>query len=239
MWKQLIGLLALLYVACGVLHPAFAQETTYTWWDPRTGALVISDTQPDYEDVEVFFDLATASRPASAAPLALRRPTTAAARIEFSVHIDQWDHLIVPAALQHKVPAELGKAIMLRESGMNPHAVSPTGARGLMQFIISTAKAMGVKDRANPAQSVNGGFKYIRVLLDEFAGRPNQLELAIAAYNAGPQAVKDAGYRIPPKEETQVFVPNVLAAYKAFLEKHPLAGADAVRPQPGHPLYPR
>jgi soluble lytic murein transglycosylase-like protein len=237
MIKNLIGLLAVVYVVLGVSFPAFAQETTYVRWGPN-GEMIAMDRLPDYQEVTVLYDILVAERPSDAAPIG-RRPSTREERVRFGEQINRWDTEIARSALTHKVPAELIKAVMLRESGGNPNAVSPTGATGLMQFISSTAKKMGVLDRRNPVQSIMGGGKYIRLLLDSYEGRPNQLELAISAYNAGPEAVKDAGYRIPPKRETQVFVPRVLQAYKLLLTEHPVPGAEALRPSPGHPLYPR
>ena len=232
----LLGLITL-----GAFCPAFAQEPSdptapYTRWEGNK--LVVLAERPDYPEVTVLYDLIVAERPDTAAPVLAHRPTTKSERVKWSGQIDQWDPHIAKSAIASGTPAELIKAVMLRESGGVPTAVSPTGAKGLMQFIASTARAMGVTDRFDPVQSIMGGGRYLRQLLNLYEGRSNQLELAIASYNAGPKAVQDAGYRIPPKHETQVFVPNVLKAYRVLITQRPVPGAESVRPQPGHPLYP-
>ncbi len=236
MLKKLIQLLCLVYVVWGAMMPAFAQDETYTRWEGDT--LVVLDKRPDYPEVTVVYEAIVADRPETAARLVIERPSTHASRVALAQQLNRWDAFILASALANDCPAELIKAVMARESGGNPNAVSPTGATGLMQFIRSTATAMGVLNRYNPEQSIMGGGKYIDFLLDRYEGRPNQLELAIAAYNAGPGAVEDAGYRIPPKHETQVFVPNVLRVYAVYLMQAPIAGAERVRPAPGDPLWP-
>lgn len=247
MFTKIIGLLGLVCVGFGVFvalvataMPAFAQDSgdaVYTQW--KGDVLVITDEQPDYPEVELrLYELATADRPA----LDPRHPEkNRAAPIRplrlVHVDIDKWDAPIVDAAHANRIPAELGKAVMLRESGMNPNAQSCCAA-GLMQLIPSTAKAMGVRNRFDPVQSINGGFKYLRLMLDRFEGRHNQLELAVAAYNAGPGAVEGAGYKVPNFPETRAYVPKVLEAYRLFLTQRPVPGAEDLRPRPGSPLYP-
>jgi len=131
--------------------------------------------------------------------------------------LNAWDEEIVEAAITHGVPPELIKAVMLAESGMNPEARSRSGAMGLMQLIPSTAKAMGVTDPWDPAQNIQGGARYLRMMLDRFGDK----ERAIAAYNAGPgNVVKYNG--IPPFEETQVYVPRVMDLYALFRDERPL-----------------
>jgi hypothetical protein len=101
---------------------------------------------------------------------------------------------------------------MRNESGFQSMAVSPKGALGLMQLMPDTASLMGVRDPFDPEQNIAGGVGYLRHCLDRFG---QNLPLAVAAYNAGPEAV--AKYcTIPPYQETQLFVNNVLGTYGAY-----------------------
>jgi hypothetical protein len=99
-------------------------------------------------------------------------------------------------------------AVIRAESGGNPYAVSPAGARGLMQLMPGTADDMGVQDIFDPAQNIAGGAQYLAKMLSLFG---NDVELALAAYNAGPNAVKEYG-GIPPFPETQQYVRNICAS---------------------------
>lgn len=114
------------------------------------------------------------------------------------------------ANLDH-VPAALIAAVIAQESGFNPNAVSPKGAEGLMQLMPATAARFGVTDPFDPVQAIRGGTAYLAHLLREFNGNKR---LAIAGYNAGGQAVVNAGYHIPPYPETEHYVPAVLGYYQ-------------------------
>ena len=110
------------------------------------------------------------------------------------------------------VDPALVKAIIANESGFDANATSKTGAQGLMQLEPSTASELGVSNSYDPAQNVWGGTRYIRGLLDRFHG---DMRLAVAAYNAGPQAVEKYG-GVPPYAETQSYVQNVLGSYEKY-----------------------
>lgn len=109
-------------------------------------------------------------------------------------------------AERHGMDPKLVKAVIAVESGWNPRAVSPKGAAGLMQLMPETARRYGVQDVFDPQENVEAGTRYLKWLIDLFRGN---LQLALAAYNAGEEAVmKHNG--VPPYPETQEYVPKVL-----------------------------
>jgi len=127
--------------------------------------------------------------------------------------IRKFASIIEVASRTHGVEAALVHAVVSAESGYNPGAVSKAGARGLMQLMPDTAKRYGVRDIMDPAQNIYAGVRYLRDLLMMFNGN---LELAIAAYNAGENAVIKYGNKIPPYAETVQYVPKVLGFYRKF-----------------------
>ncbi len=116
-------------------------------------------------------------------------------------------------AKNHKLPTALVHAVITAESGYDPNAISTTGAVGLMQLMPQTAARYGVKNRNDPQANIAGGTRYLRDLLGLF---DNDLVLAIAAYNAGENAVLSYGRQIPPYEETQTYVRRVLKYYNDY-----------------------
>ena len=120
----------------------------------------------------------------------------------------QWEATARDVALQHGVDPGLFLALIQHESNWNPTAVSHAGAIGLTQLMPGTAEGLGV-DPHDPLQNLQGGARYLREQLDTF-GSP---ELALAAYNAGPGAVREHG-GIPPFEETQAYVPRVMGTWQ-------------------------
>ena len=123
--------------------------------------------------------------------------------------------IILTAALKYQVDPALIHAIILAESSYNPRAISKKGAKGLMQLMPSTAAALGVKDAFDPEHNVNGGVKYLRHLIDHFEG---DLQLVVAAYNAGMRKVKKYN-GIPPYKTTQFYVKKVFQYYRYFRKR--------------------
>jgi soluble lytic murein transglycosylase-like protein len=123
-----------------------------------------------------------------------------------------YQSLITAAAKKYGLDPALLAGIVKQESNFNPTARSPVGAKGLTQLMDSTARGLGVTDPFDPAQSLDGGARFLSGLLTQFHGDQT---LAVAAYNAGPAAVKKFG-GIPPYEETRTFVPKVLGYAAQF-----------------------
>jgi soluble lytic murein transglycosylase-like protein len=122
--------------------------------------------------------------------------------------------LIREASRKHRVPAAFIKSIVAAESNFNALAISAKGAIGLMQLMPATAQLFGA-DPAIPAQNVDAGTHYLRVLMDRYHRYRDSLRRVIAAYNAGPGAVDH--YRgVPPYPETQIYVTRVLSFFRQF-----------------------
>jgi len=124
-----------------------------------------------------------------------------------SVRRARYDQLIEQAARRHGLMPALLHAVIRTESAYQPNALSHAGACGLMQLMPQTAARFNVRDIWDPAENIRGGATYLRLLLDMF---DNDLRLALAAYNAGENAVKRYGNEIPPYQETQDYVRRVL-----------------------------
>jgi soluble lytic murein transglycosylase-like protein len=132
--------------------------------------------------------------------------------------------LIRQAARRHGVSPALVRAVVAVESGFDPRAVSAKGARGLMQLMPATAAELNVDNVYDPAQNLEGGTRYLRTLLDRFDG---DRRLALAAYNAGAEAVRRHG-GMPPYAETREYVHKVLQRLGEAGEGQP--GARSLTP---------
>jgi soluble lytic murein transglycosylase-like protein len=175
----------------GSALPASAQ--IYTWRD-ASGNLVLSDRRPPT---------------ASAAVRSYEVPKTQAIRATRYVAAERsrpFEDLILEHAREQGVRPDLVRAVMQVESAFNPRARSPKGALGLMQLMPATARQYGVVNAFDPEQNVRGGVSYLRALLDRYG---NDETLALAAYNAGPNAVDRHGQAVPPYRETRNYVAQI------------------------------
>jgi soluble lytic murein transglycosylase-like protein len=129
--------------------------------------------------------------------------------------LQRYAAIVKTASQTYGVDASLVHAVISAESNYNPNAVSRTGAQGIMQLMPDTAKRYGVQNSMDPSQNIHAGTKYLRDLLAMFKGK---VELALAAYNAGENAVIRSG-GIPPYAETRSYVPRVLGFYRDFQKR--------------------
>lgn len=142
------------------------------------------------------------------------RPTTVPAPMMISDSlIEEW---MARASAKYNIPLPLVRAVVHAESNFDRFAVSHKGASGLMQLMPGTAREMYVRDIFDVRDNIEGGVRYLRVLANEFGG---QMEKIIAAYNAGPEAVRKYDGAIPPYDETQAYVRKVLALYYKYKEQ--------------------
>jgi hypothetical protein len=201
---------AFLVAALGLPGPGAGAEDLYYRQD-ENGALVLTNV-PDHLDLR-------------------RYPTRGSAPGFHSGKL--YREAITRAALKNGVHPDLVYAVAAVESAFNPRAISSKGALGLMQLMPETATRFGVADAFNPDDNVMGGARYLRHLLDLFRG---DLRLALAAYNAGENAVRAAD-GIPPYRETRQYVVKVLKLFggdrKPYVDRGPrrsVAGAGAQTP---------
>jgi soluble lytic murein transglycosylase-like protein len=181
---------ALTLCVAGLPRPAQAQ--IYTWKDAN-GVLTLSD-KPQASGARV-------AQVGGFAPV-----VTPAVVGSLGPDYASYDSLIHQHANWQGIRADLVRAVIQVESAFNPRAVSPKGAMGLMQLMPATAARLGVLDPFNPAENIRGGVRYLRLLLDKY--NDNE-QLALAAYNAGPNAVDRYGSKIPPYKETQRYVQRI------------------------------
>jgi soluble lytic murein transglycosylase-like protein len=175
--------------------PAVAQAQIYMWRD-SAGNPVLSDTPKD----------------PSAKTFAVS--TTGTIRTTRSVptsRSNRFDMLIDEHSTAHGVDRNLVKAVIQAESAYNPSATSVKGAMGLMQLMPATAQEYGVRDPYDPAENIRGGVAYLKSLLTKYS---QNVELALAAYNAGPGAVAKYG-TVPPYRETKDYVKKITVAVDA------------------------
>ena len=191
-FATVFGFLAALLLA------AEAPAAVYRYIDDR-GVVHFTDVPPDqrYEWIPTWKEALTVKKPDR--PRAKPGPK------------DQYDRMILRSARNHRMEPALVKAVIAAESNFKPRAVSRVGAQGLMQLMPATARMLGVENPFHPAENVEGGTRYLRDMLDRYG----DLKHALAAYNAGPEAVDRYG-GIPPYPETLDYVSRVLNYYRDY-----------------------
>jgi soluble lytic murein transglycosylase-like protein len=197
-----------------VAFPAAARAPLHTWTD-KDGVLHVEDAPPPRR--------ARAPRkPAAQAQVAV--PQANQGGRWWERRSDAPPDEIDRAAALYNVPEELVRAVIWAESAGDSAAISRAGAIGLMQLMPRTAGEMYVEDPVDPAQNIMGGTRYLRWLANQFKG---DMLLTLAAYNAGPEAVrKYAG--VPPFDETRRYVKRVVAYYQELRAQRKLAKRKVV-----------
>ena len=163
-----------------------------------------------YMDVQGNLHYMQGKRSRTNKKIAINRPLPRSTRESTPQTINTF---IQAAATEHGIDPLLIKAIIKAESNFDPAAVSPKGAQGLMQLMPATARDLQVTDPFDPQENISGGAKYLRFLLDSYRW---DVELSLAAYNAGPGNVKKA---IPNIPETREYVAKVLGNYQSYQMK--------------------
>jgi soluble lytic murein transglycosylase-like protein len=181
--------------------PARALRSKLLKLTARTAPSAVASTQPAAQPAAPRSSVAPAPALPMAAGTALEGFSTGDANV---------DRYIVDSSNRHGVDPLLIYSIMHRESSFKRFALSNKGARGLMQLMPATAARLGVRDIFDPQQNIEGGVKYISILLDMFEG---DVRLALAGYNAGEGAVLKFGRRVPPYAETQEYVRRISERY--------------------------
>src|ERR1700674_4302118 len=187
-----------------VVVPGLAHADIFAFTDPN-GVTHFSNVPADPR-----FKLLIASQPEAAADSVQRHP------VDWLARSGQYDQAISGAAKANTIQAALVRAVIVVESGFNPRAVSKKGAIGLMQLQPATARRYGVKDIYDPEQNIRADTHYLSDLLARF---DSNLELALAAYNAGEEAVERYGRHVPPYRETLAYVPSVMKVYHRLMDQ--------------------
>ncbi|MBW2282069.1 MAG: lytic transglycosylase domain-containing protein [Deltaproteobacteria bacterium] len=189
-------LLALLLL---LLHPLGERATADVWvYEDEHGNVHFSDRR-QHEGYE-------------RKSLTRRRAARGHKTVRFDGPTNRWDGVIAHASRDYRMDPALIKAVIHAESLFDAYAVSRAGARGLMQLMPATARSIGVDNAFDPWQNIRGGTRYLRYLMRRFEGN---LELSLAAYNAGADTVLRYG-GIPPYRETRRYVKRVLHFYRRY-----------------------
>jgi soluble lytic murein transglycosylase-like protein len=243
-------LAALALILIGV--PALAQNSSYSFdnFDTRNGVQVYVEpakplaiprsrrgrkidpankTASNHSVVTSLNDPAATLKPTvmSYAPLATSSINSDSSLRGYTTGSSQVDGYLIDAGTRSGIDPLLLYSIMHQESSFKSHAISPKGARGLMQLMPGTAARFGVTNIFDPRQNIEGGARYVRFLLDRFDGDVN---LTLAGYNAGEGAVEKYGWRIPPYAETQEYVRRISQRYSLLRDPNAALYAQRVAP---------
>ena len=190
----------LLLAALLTCTPASADSSIYLY-KQGNGVRAYTDRKPAHT---AYVVIEKTGRPTATASCIGATPTSLAARAS------NYSPLILKYAAAHGVQPALVRAVMRVESCFDQRAISRAGARGLMQLMPGTAAQLGVRNSFDPEQNIAGGVRYLSMMLERFH---QDMNLALAAYNAGPEAVAEH-HGIPPFAETRSYVKRVIAAYR-------------------------
>lgn len=231
-----LAALVLLFISAPALTPAVAQTATYSFdnFDTRNGVRVYSEL-PKARVLTPRSRRASRNDPANKAsentqaaislddpattvkntallyePVVTSALGTASPLRGFTTGSAQIDNYLIDSGTRNGIDPLLLYSIMHQESSFKSRAISPKGARGLMQLMPGTAVRYGVTNIFDPQQNIEGGARYVRFLFDRFDGNIN---LTLAGYNAGEGAVDKYGWRIPPYTETQEYVRRISRRY--------------------------
>ena len=219
--KEQIGSMTRLYIPGGHLDIPSSQIASYDKDDSPLDD-VTSDAQPAGAN-SVEKSQPVQASPAAAAkvqPVAATRVTHAPATVATKSDIDQF---VRQAARKYQLDPDFVASVIKAESDFNPHAVSPKGARGLMQLMPQTATQLGVKDAFDPQANVEAGTAHLSDLLDQYHNDPIK---ALAAYNAGAHRVKQY-HGVPPYRETRAYVAKIVRDFNARKRAEMKAAAKA------------
>jgi len=201
--------LRILLIVLGLMcAPALAQAQFRVVADERGKLVFVNDLPAAQPKQDKSRMRSNATAPAIPAPAAASKEPAAASSPRPTTP-QELDRIVEKTAEKHRVDSRLVRAVIYAESNWNATAVSSKGARGLMQLHPATAQQLGVADSFDPAQNVDGGVRYLSMMLDRYKG---DMTKALAAYNAGPGAVDRSG-GVPRIAETRSYVQKVTSAY--------------------------
>ncbi len=203
--ERCLSLLAAAVIGVGLVGDAGAQMTEPCVYTSAEGSVVITDNPDDPNCPE---------RERTTKPSTFLAP----GRLRVGVEVAEVISMAHSAAVRHRVDHRLVESLIEMESSFDPGAVSHAGAIGLMQLMPAVARRYGVRDPLDAAQNVDAGVRHLRGLLLRYGG---DIELALAAYNAGAGAVDRFG-GVPPYSETREYVLRVLYRYRQRVEGRPL-----------------
>jgi soluble lytic murein transglycosylase-like protein len=203
-----------LLVACLLGAPAIARAGEIYRYEEADGTIVYTNVPPRGAKAK---GAQAPPRKVSGSFQATPRPQGQVAPRTVRIDRAEYDGYIRRAARRYRIPEALVWAVMHTESNFDPHAVSRVGASGLMQLMPATAEEMYVSDIFDIQQNIDGGTRYLRVLANMFDG---DMVKMVAAYNAGPHAVKRYGGKVPPYAETQAYVQKVISRYYQYKKQH-------------------
>jgi len=226
-WKRARGLVLLAAFVGPLAWPLSASADIYQWID-SDGVVHFTNRPTGNPAAKVY--LKGGAPGASPAATATVRPgvTPFAPQDRDPARYTRYDEHIRQAAALYQIPESLVRAVIKVESDYDPRAVSYAGARGLMQLMPETADRMQVKDINDPRENIFGGVRYLRVLANMFNG---DLELSVAGYNAGENAVMQYG-GIPPYAQTRDYVVKVTKFYRRYKTIPDAVDASLAPPDP-------